>query len=165
MIKQLKRFPEEPVYRPPATPVCCAELPPQTKHERDWRLRRGQKEPFICQRLSVVEIDGGTYCRLHGGHKVLDMYLKGRLKLASPAVCRCAEPIWSTLANGKVQCVHCTGYKEDRPPQPSAREERLFQALLDIAEARVKNAASGFPILGADVARWMENRAQQEIDR
>lgn len=130
MIKQLKRFPEEPAYRPPVTPVCCAELPPPTIHERDWRLRRGQTEPFKCQRASVVEIDGGTYCRLHGGHKVLDLYLKGRLT-----------------------------------PSPSAREEQLFQALLDIAEARVKNAASGFPILGADVARWMENRARQEIDR
>lgn len=81
MIKQLKRFPEEPAYRPPVTPECCALLPPVTLHEKKWREGRGETEPFKCHRASVVEIEGATYCRLHGGHKVLDMYLKGRLKL------------------------------------------------------------------------------------
>ena len=83
MIKQLKRFPEEPAYRPPATPICSAILPPATIHERNWRLRKGQVEPFKCHRASVVEIDGETFCRLHGGHRVLDMYLKGKLVRSS----------------------------------------------------------------------------------
>lgn len=81
MIKQLKRFPEEPAYRPPVTPVCVALLPVTTVHDRAYRLRKGQAEPFKCQRASVVEIEGKCYCRLHGGHVALDMYLKGRLKL------------------------------------------------------------------------------------
>lgn len=132
MIKQLKPFPADPPPPRAPLPLCQATAQAVGYHAQEWRKQRyaDRPDPMKCSRESVVEIEGCHYCRLHGGHKVLDMYLKGRLA-----------------------------------PIPSAREEQLFQALLDIAEARVKNAASGFPILGADVARWMENRAQQEIDR
>lgn len=75
-IRQLKKFPGPPEQR--LTPPCCAEVQ-TTPYQTQWRIGRGEKEPFTCSRPSVVEIDGRSYCRLHGGHVTLDMFLDGRL--------------------------------------------------------------------------------------
>lgn len=79
MIKQLKSFPHAPVSLP-ATPRCESDVTVQNEHERNWRARRYPGERvFQCIRPSVVEIQGRNYCRLHGGHRVLQMYIDGQL--------------------------------------------------------------------------------------
>lgn len=106
MIKQLKPFPGEYVP-PPKTPTCQAHVQPSDQYDRNWRLRKGQKEPFTCHRDSVVELGGFHYCRLHGGHRVLDMYLKGSLIKATPESVPCGTKApaimggwWYKLENG-----------------------------------------------------------------
>lgn len=79
-IKQLKPFPPiAPAV--PVTPRCEADVSVTTEHERQWRARRyGESTaPFQCVRPSSVEISGRHYCRLHGGHKALDMLIAGEL--------------------------------------------------------------------------------------
>lgn len=78
MVEQLKPFP--PHIPSTVTPRCSMELTTASNHERQWRIHRGQQEPFICSRPSVVKIGEKHYCRLHGGHVALDMLLAGKLK-------------------------------------------------------------------------------------
>jgi hypothetical protein len=80
-VRQLKGFPG--LSPPPVvTPRCCANVSVMSEREQKWRMERyDQKEdkPFQCSRPSVVQIDNKHYCRLHGGHIVLDKYIKGEL--------------------------------------------------------------------------------------
>jgi hypothetical protein len=77
-VEKLRRFPAEPQVTP-TTPRCEAVIAVATEHERNWRINRyGESEqPFQCTRPSVVKIQGQYYCRLHGGHKALDLVLSG----------------------------------------------------------------------------------------
>lgn len=82
-IEQLKKFPAQPEQQP-ITPRCEATVSVSTEHERNWRVKRGYaaadaEHPFQCARTSVVKLAGKHYCRLHGGHKALDMAIKGEL--------------------------------------------------------------------------------------
>jgi len=79
-VKQMKQFPG--MAPPPVrTPRCNANVNDSSTHEERWRTERYGKSdrPFQCSRPSVVEINGKPYCRLHGAHIVLDMYIKGEL--------------------------------------------------------------------------------------
>lgn len=80
-IKRLKPIPGEPVPLSP-TPRCEANVSTQNEFNRTWRIGRYPVESggaFQCSRPSVVRIDRKSYCRLHGGHLALAMYLDGRL--------------------------------------------------------------------------------------
>ena len=81
-IEKIKRFPQDPVPQP-KTPRCEADVSDFSEHERRWREKRypasAETRPFQCSRDSVVRIQGKHYCRLHGGHKALDMVLSGEL--------------------------------------------------------------------------------------
>lgn len=79
-IKQLKPIPGDPVEFK-STPRCEAETSVQNEHNRAWRERRYQTDKSVwqCSLPSVVKIGKKHYCRRHGGHVVLDMYLKGEL--------------------------------------------------------------------------------------
>lgn len=84
MVKQLKPFPPKaPAPPPPSGPRCVATVQTYSEHERRWRLQRYGEETFQCTREAVVEVQGKCYCRLHAGHLVLDMYIRGDLKEAS----------------------------------------------------------------------------------
>lgn len=82
MIDQLKKFPGKPEPQP-ITPRCQATVTDIHDRAREWRERRGYglnaEHPFQCARASVVKLAGKYYCRLHGGHKALDMALNGEL--------------------------------------------------------------------------------------
>lgn len=78
-VEKLKPFPQEPVPHR-ETPQCVAHVQVLGEHERSWRLGKGQTEPFQCSRPSVVKLGDQYLCRLHGGHKALDMLLSGQLK-------------------------------------------------------------------------------------
>ena len=78
-IEKLRPFPIDPPAVPP-TPLCQALVQVIGDHPRQWRLNQGQKEPFTCSRPSVVKIGENYYCRLHGGHVALDMFITGKLK-------------------------------------------------------------------------------------
>jgi hypothetical protein len=86
MIEQLKKFPAEPDPQP-VTPRCQAVVTDVHDRAREWRAKRGYSQnaehPFQCARTSVVKLAGKHYCRLHGGHKALDMAIKGELIEAS----------------------------------------------------------------------------------
>lgn len=74
MAEQLKPFPGGPLPKPEPTPKCAAFVQ-YTDHQRKWRLNKGEAEPFTCARPSVVKIGDQYLCRLHGGHKALEMIL------------------------------------------------------------------------------------------
>jgi len=81
-VKKLRPFPSD-TPPPPSVPRvrCVASVSRTDDFERRWREDRyAGEEPFRCSREGVVEIDDKAYCRLHAGHRVLDMYIRGELK-------------------------------------------------------------------------------------
>ena len=80
-VRQLKKFPQQPEPPPAALPRCDHDISDMSEHERRWREGRygPSDQPFRCTRDAVVQIGTKNYCRLHGGHVVLDMYLAGKL--------------------------------------------------------------------------------------
>lgn len=76
--KKLRAFGQDLPERLPRK-MCSQILSPMNLHERKWRLKRGEQEPFVCSREAVVEVRGQPFCRLHGGHAALDMYLRGEI--------------------------------------------------------------------------------------
>lgn len=80
-VRQLKAFPNKPpAPAPEPGPRCEDTVNTYSDHDLAWRKNRyGEAEPLRCTRQAVVEIGGVKLCRLHGGHKVLDMYIAGEL--------------------------------------------------------------------------------------
>jgi hypothetical protein len=81
-IKQIKRIPGQPPPPEPPTPQCESNVQDFGERELSWRMQRYGAEKataFRCIRTSVVQIDGKHYCRLHGGHIVLDKYIRGEI--------------------------------------------------------------------------------------
>lgn len=79
--RKLKPFPKEPTPYA-VTPQCEHDVQTQNQFSANWRADRygvSGDALFRCTRPSVVEIQGKHYCRLHGGHVALDMYLAGEL--------------------------------------------------------------------------------------
>jgi hypothetical protein len=91
-IEKLKKFPAEPEPRP-RTPRCESNVSESSTFEEEWRVNRygPSDRPFQCTRESVVKINGKHYCRLHGGFKALDMYIKGQLVERSGFSCGCDQ--------------------------------------------------------------------------
>lgn len=77
-VKQLKLFPREPIA--PVTRVRCEEeIRVYSEHERQWRVRKYDSDPMRCTRDAAIEIDGKNYCRMHGGHRLIDLALAGKI--------------------------------------------------------------------------------------
>lgn len=81
-IEQLKAVPlKQPPQ--PKTPRCEADVNSLTEFNKNWREGRYEKgstgSVFQCSRPSIVKIGGKCYCRLHGGHLALDMFIAGKL--------------------------------------------------------------------------------------
>lgn len=77
-VRQLKRFPQEPLPPQPGLPQCDADTTAAPGHAQTWRAKR-YGDPLRCTRGAVVELDGKHYCRIHGGFVALNMYLSGKL--------------------------------------------------------------------------------------
>lgn len=84
-VKRLKDWRKDPKPMPiPGNDRCEGKV-----SETNWGWRRKMHAEGMgrysegavdqCTRDAVVEIDGKKYCRLHGGHVVLDMYMDGKL--------------------------------------------------------------------------------------
>ena len=77
-IRQLKLFPQEP-KKPIVKARCQEEIHVYSEHERQWRVQRYPQDPMRCTRDAAIEIDDKMYCRLHGGHRLVDLALAGKL--------------------------------------------------------------------------------------
>lgn len=69
---------------PVSTPQCCVKVKPPT-HAPMWRRNRYESlrpsfDASLCQRESVVEIDGKHYCRIHAGQRALEKWVNGELQ-------------------------------------------------------------------------------------
>jgi hypothetical protein len=75
-----------PRIKPERVPtVQCCVVPEDTARLSEWRQKRYKKfrpefDPMLCQRESVVIIEGKPYCRPHAGQLALKYWLDGKLK-------------------------------------------------------------------------------------
>ena len=112
-VKVLKPFTNPVPFVPtPKRPQCEADVQLNGLHDTEWRqdmhkkkIRSyGQGRFQQCTRMAVVEINGVPMCRIHGGNKVLDLYVSGEIvdrpKLPQgsdhPGECECAD-CWQQL--------------------------------------------------------------------